>query len=62
MRNVAIEDYMTIARLELGMRAETIVMLATVPKLKVANNPCKNLKLAAFLPCLADECSQCLTH
>ena len=52
---------MTVARLEEGMRADTMVMLATVPKLKVANMRCKNLKLDACFPCLADACLQCLT-
>ncbi len=36
IRNAAIEDYMTVARLDLGMIADTAVILATAPKLKVA--------------------------
>ena len=53
---------MTVAMLEDGIRAETMVMLATLPKLKVANMRCKNLKLDACFPCLVEECSQCLIH
>jgi hypothetical protein len=36
IRNAANEDYITVSRLNLGTIAKTMVMLATVPKLKIA--------------------------